>query len=184
MKRAEGNTGLIVVLLMVSGCFQSEAPRPVSQPASVAEGNAPQAPAQPAPDPDEQEASPALVDLAAVLRDDAHPASRHEAVYGLADAGVEADAGFVGQALADPDPEVRRAAIEALTGFEPAASVSYLALALNDTDPRVRQDAVEALGNVGTAEARQVLQQGAIDMDPKVRAAAEQMLDEPERRQR
>jgi HEAT repeat protein len=79
---------------------------------------------------------------------------------------------------------VRSAAVEVLTGFDAEVSVSYLTLALNDSDPRVRLDAVAALGDVGSPDARLALQQGTIDADPRVRAAAEQILEEPERRQR
>lgn len=181
--RKVGVAGLIIGMLLVSGCFQAEAPRPAARPANDA-ANDSRTQQQAVMRVEADDEPPAVPALAAILRERSDPASRREAVYAIADIGSQADSGFVGEALVDPDHRVRRAAVVALTGFGAEASVCYLALALNDPDPRVRMDAVEALGNVGSLEARLALQQGAIDPDPRVRAAAEQMLEEPERRQR
>jgi HEAT repeat protein len=182
--RKVDKTGLMIAVLLLSGCFQAEAPRPAAPPAGGLETREPQAQVRARAEVAEEEIPPAVTVLAATLRENADPGARRDAVYEIADAGIEGDTGFVGQALADPDLVVRHAAIEALTGFDAETAVSYLALALNDDDPRIRQDATEALGHIGSASARQALQQAAIDMDPNVREAAAQMLDEPERASR
>jgi HEAT repeat protein len=186
--------------MLLAGCSDTEPPPPASAPAAMrmpAEMRTPAEMGVPtethksatgaavtraAESGDEME--PPVADLAAVIRQSDDPSSRREAVYAIADAGSDADLGFVGQALADPDAKVRRAAVEALAADSSEAAPGYLALALNDPDPRVRLDATEALGNFRTPEARLALLQAANDEDAEVRAMAEEMLAEPERERR
>jgi hypothetical protein len=186
--------------LLLAGCSDTEPPPPASAPAvkhDLAESRAPAETRVPAAMhasatgaavtrnvETENETEPPMAELAAVIRQSDDPSSRREAVYAIADAGTDADVGFVGQALADPDVKVRRAAVEALATDGTETAPGYLALALNDRDPRVRMDATEALGNFSTPEARLALLQAANDEDPEVRAMAEEMLAESEPRRR
>ncbi len=168
----------LAAVLLASGCFQAEAPRPVSTPAAAVEAAAP---VRPAPLPTEVR-EPSVPELAAVLQGNPDPALRREAIYEIADAGNAADTGFIAEALNDPDPEVRHAAVVSLVSTRGETSAAWLALALNDPDPRIRLDAAEGLGEVGGPTARTALQQALLDPDPAVREVAAEMLDEPSQR--
>lgn len=147
----------LAAVLLVSGCFQSEAPRPVERPGPLA----------------------TTEDADRNIRS---VAERREAVYTIADSGEPVDTAFIAEALVDPDREVRQAAILTLAATGGETSAAWLALALNDADPELRLYAVEALADVGGASARMALQQALVDPDPAVRATAADVLQEPQRR--
>ncbi|MEX0733031.1 MAG: HEAT repeat domain-containing protein [Steroidobacteraceae bacterium] len=176
MRRRE-LAALAVMMALLSGCFQEEAPRHVAPAALAANPVDTQAGTQPANETNDEE--PASVPmLAAVLNDSADPDTRREAIYAIADAGETDDAAIIGHSLTDPDSGIREAAIEALTGIGGQSSADWLSLGLGDPDPRVRQTAVEALGEVGGDTARFLLQQALTDVDEGVREAAKQMIEE------
>ena len=174
---------LLVQVLLMSGCFQQEAPRheapvvaratatpePVVQRATVQRSSA-----EPA------EEVPATVGQLEVLHESTDADVRRETLYLIADAGEAEDAALIGQSLYDPDSQVREAAVEALTGIGGESSADWMQVALGDPDPRIRRTAVEALGEIGGDTARYLLQQSLLDADESVREAAQQMLAEPE----
>ncbi len=170
-----GKSTLLVTMLLLSGCFQQEAPR-VAVPAPVADSAKQAASAAPPG----KRADP---DLAARLQNAADPEDRRDAIYEIADAeGNEVEsAALIGAALYDPEPEVRMSAVQALTGLRDESAADWLAIALGDPDARVRRTAVEALGEIGGPNARFLLQQALGDVDPAVREAAQEMLGEPSR---
>lgn len=181
--RKVDEAGLIIAVLLASGCFQAEAPRHEAPAAVVARPADPQVGTQPANEMHEESAA-GVPELAVMLDNSADPEVRREAIYAIADAGQSDDVPIIGQSLTDPDSGVRTAAIEALTGIGDETSADWLSLGLGDPDPRIRQTAVEALGVIGGDTARFLLQQALADVDQDVRAAAQQMLDEPPRAER
>ena len=177
-----GKSGLLVPVLLVSGCLQKEAPRHEA-PAVVTAESAPQratvqrstvqrSSAEPA------EEVPATVPQLEMLHESTDPNVRREMLYLIADAGEVEDAALIGQSLYDPDSRVRKAAVVALTGIDGQSSADWMLVALGDPDPRIRRTAVEALGEIGGDTARFLLQQSLLDADDSVREAAQQMLAE------
>ena len=170
-----GKPELLISVLLLSGCFQAEAPRvaaPTAAPRSA------QAAATPLRSDEGVEK-----DLATTLQDAADPEDRRDAIFEIADAeGDEMEsAALIGAALYDPEPDVRLSAVQALTGLHNESAADWLAIALGDPDARVRRTAAEALGEIGGPNARFLLQQALGDVDPAVREAAQEMLDEPSR---
>jgi HEAT repeat protein len=168
-----GKLDLLLSVLLLSGCFQEEAPR-VAVPAPAADTAQKTASASPS-------GMRADMDFAARLQDAADPEDRRDAIYEIADAeGDEMDsAALIGAALYDPEPDVRLSAVQALTGLRNESAADWLAIALGDPDARVRRTAVEALGEIGGPNARFLLQQALGDVDPAVRETAQEMLGEP-----
>jgi HEAT repeat protein len=89
-------------------------------------------------------------DMLRVL-DDPDPLLRQVAVWALGDIGDARDAGALGKALLDTDPEVRVAATEGLTYMGEAArpTVPALRIVLRDAEPEVRANAAYVLGELG-----------------------------------
>jgi HEAT repeat protein len=169
-----GKSDLLISVLLLSGCFQAEAPRVAALTAAPRTAQA----AAPALRSDERVEK----DLATTLQDAADPKGRSDAIYEIADAEGEMEsAALIGAALYDPEPDVRLSAVQALTGLRNESAADWLAIALGDPDARVRKTAVEALGEIGGPNARFLLQQALVDVDPAVREVAREMLDEPPR---
>ena len=118
--------------------------------------------------------------LAAVALSDLNPLVREEAVYRLADLGLESTLPALEQALADPDPRVREAAIEVVTDIGGDGSAWALAVALNDEVVSLREDAVYALGEIGGDVAIDLLRRALSDEHSFIRESATQILDELE----
>jgi HEAT repeat protein len=173
-----GKSELLMTVLLLSGCFQEEAPRHVAPAAVAASPVAVQAGTKFA-DETSDEGAANVPELVAMLEGSVDPEVRREAIYAIADAGEADDAAIIAQSLTDPDSGVRKAAIEALTGIGGENSANWLSLGLGDPDPRIRRTAVEALGVVGGDSAQFLLQQALGDVDQDVREAAQQILDEP-----
>jgi HEAT repeat protein len=166
---------LLIAVLLLSGCFQEEAPRPAVPTAAARSAQA----AATALQSEERMEK----DLATTLQDAADPEDRRDAIYEIADAeGNEMEsAALIGAALYDLEPAVRLSAVQALTGLRNESAADWLVIALGDPEARVRRTAVEALGEIGGPNARFLLQQALGDVDPAVREAAEEMLGEPSR---
>lgn len=179
-----GKSGLLVTVLLVSGCFQKEAPRHeapaivTAESAARAESAAGRATVQRSSAGPAEEV-PATVPQLEMLQESTDPVVRREMLYLIADAGEVEDAALIGQSLYDPDSRVRKAAVEALTGIGGRSSADWMLVALGDPDPRIRRTAVEALGEIGGDTAKFLLQQSLLDADDNVREAAQQMLAEP-----
>ena len=174
-----GKSGLLVPVLLVSGCFQEEAPRHEAPAIVTAESAAQRATVQRSSAEPAEEEVPATVPQLEMLHESADPDVRREMIYLIADAGEVEDAALIGQSLYDPDSRVRKAAVEALTGIGGQSSADWMLVALGDPDPRIRRTAVEALGEIGGDTAKFLLQQSLLDADDSVREAAQQMLAEP-----
>ncbi len=170
---------LLIPVLLVSGCFQGEAPRHESLAAATAESAAPRPLVQRSIDEPAKETPASVTQLETVLHEAEDPAVRREALYLIADAGDEQDVPVIGQALYDPDSRVREAAVEALTGVGGESSADWMSVALGDPDPGIRRMATEALGEIGGDTAKMLLQQSLMDADAGVREAAQQTLAEP-----
>lgn len=171
--KPRGKSDLLIAVLLLSGCFQAEAPRIAALAAVPRSAQA----AAPALRSDERVEK----NLATTLQDAPDPEDRRDAIYEIADAeGDEmGSAALIGAALYDPEPEVRLSAVQALTGLRNESAADWLAIALGDPDARVRRTAAEALGEIGGPNARFLLQQALGDVDPAVREAAQEMLAEP-----
>jgi HEAT repeat protein len=175
-----GKLELLIAVLLVSGCFQEEAPRHEATAAVAATAAVSRAGMRPAIEIAEDDTA-SVPELVAMLEDSVDPEVRREAIYAIADEADTVDAAIIGNALYDPDAIVRLSAVEALTGVRSETSADWLSIALGDPDPLIRQTAVEALGEIGGDTARFLLQQALADVDPGVREAAQQMLEEPAR---
>ena len=173
--KAMGTSKLLISVLLVSGCFQQEAPRLAAPTAAPRSTQAAAAALQSEKRVDQ--------DLATTLQVAPDPEDRSDAIYAIADAeGDEVEsAALIGAALYDPEPEVRLSAVQALTGLRSTSAADWLSIALGDPDARVRRSAVEALGEIGGPNSRFLLQQALGDVDPAVREAAQEMLAEPSR---
>jgi HEAT repeat protein len=173
-----GKSGLLVPVVLVSGCFQTESPRHETPAAVPVVSAAQRATVKPTSAESDKEA-PATVPQLEMLHESTDPDVRRELLYLIADAGEAEDAAVIGQSLYDPDSRVRKAAVEALTGIGGQSSADWMLVALGDPDPRIRRTAVEALGEIGGDTAKSLLQQSLLDADESVREAAQQMLAEP-----
>ena len=170
---------LLIPVLLVSGCFQAEAPRHDTSAAKAAESAVQRVEVQRPIEVPVKEVPASVAQLETVLEEAADPTVRREALYQIADAGEVQDAALIGQALYDPDRRVRKAAVEALTGIGGESSADWMLVALGDSDPGIRRMATEALGEIGGATAKSLLQQSLMDADDRVREAAQQALAEP-----
>jgi HEAT repeat protein len=177
--RPAGISALLIPALLMSGCFQQEAPRQDTTPVAMAESAVQRAITLRSPERPPQEAPETAQQLESLLNEATDPDVRREAVYMIADAGEPDAAAIIGQSLYDPDSQVRMAAVEVLTGIGGESSADWMLIALGDPDPRIRRTAVEALGEIGGYSARSLLQQSVLDADESVREAARQMLAEP-----
>jgi HEAT repeat protein len=169
----------LIPVVLVSGCFQAEAPRHETSGAAAAESVVQRLAAQRPIDVPVKEVPASVAQLETVLHEAADPAVRREALYQIADAGEMQDAALIGRALYDPDSRVRKAAVEALTGIGGESSADWMLVALGDSDPGIRRMATEALGEIGGETAKSLLQQGLMDAADRVREAAQQALAEP-----
>lgn len=171
-------TGLMSAYVLLTGCFQAEAPPPAARPESQALQTDTGDPERRIMALAEQRDMQTVSVLESIVQGGAGPAERREAVYALADVGGETNAATIADALRDPDDGVRLAAIDVLSTMDGEVSAGLLTGALNDADPRIRLAAVDAFGDMEGPTAAMALQQALADPDARVREAAIGLLAE------
>ena len=166
---------LAAALVPLTGCFQAPAPPSAATPPAAREPDSPVERVLLLGDhPDKSTMST----LTTIVREDADPAVRQEAVYAMADIGGEANAATIAEALRDPDDGVRMAAIDVLSTMDGETPTAFLVGALQDDDPRVRLRAVDAFGDIEGPTASMALQQALADPDATVREVAAELIAE------
>ena len=168
---------LVAALLPLAGCFQTPTPPPAATPPGTA-ATQPDSPVERVLMLGEHPDKATMPILKTIVRDDADPAVRQEAVYAMADIGGEADAATIAEALRDPDERVRMAAIDVLSTMDGETPAALLVGALQDGNPRVRLRAVDAFGDIEGPAGSMALQQALSDPDARIRNVAAELIEE------
>ncbi len=101
---------------------------------------------------------------------------RRTAIYGLAYTDSDAVAGFLAEALRDPDPRLRAAAIRSIAVLGRPGAAAALVAALADSRAEVRMAASGALGRLGDRRAVAPLIGSLADRHAQVRRLAAESL--------
>jgi HEAT repeat protein len=101
-------------------------------------------------------------------------AARIEAIQAMENSNDPKTLTALGNAFADPNPEVKEAALEALSERKGADVTAIIRRGLNDADPDFRIEVLEALAERGDRES---LRRAGSDPDEDVRERAADLLE-------